>query len=187
MKASAFMHFCPVRMSLRLVNEDPMTDPAPQTPKPRSWMRPLLFVSLAGNLLIVGAVAGAMLSPDGPRKRFGEADRALRGVVGEPFFRALPRHERRALERDAIANRDRVRESRASLQIRLDAFLAALRAEPFDRDQVARLMTDQRQAAIMRQELGEELLLNRLSGMSTEDRSAYADALEERLQRFRRR
>lgn len=164
-----------------------MTDSATQTPKRRRWVTPLLFVSLALNLLIIGAFAGAMLSPDGPRRHFGEDGRALRGVVGEPFFRALPADERRALVRDVVANRDRVRESRVSLQRRLDAFLAALRSEPFDRDQVARLMTDQRQAAIRRQELGEELLLNRLAAMSAEERAAYADAIEERLQRFRRR
>ena len=164
-----------------------MTETTPDTPKRRRWLVPLLFVSLAVNLLVVGVVAGAMFSPDGPRHWGGEDHRALRGVVGEPFFRALPVRERRALVRDAAANHDRMRESRASLQERLDAFLMAIRSDPFDADQVARLLADQRQAAIGRQELGEELLLNRLAGMSAEDRASYADALEERLKSFRRR
>ena len=164
-----------------------MNETASQTPKRRRWLMPLLLISLAVNLLVIGAIAGAMLSPDGPRRHGGEDQRALRGVVGEPFLRALPADQRRALVRDAVANRDRVRESRASLQKRLDAFLAALRTEPFDAEEVARLLADQRRAAIGRQELGEELLLKRLAGMSAEERAAYAERLEDRLKRFRRR
>jgi uncharacterized membrane protein len=148
---------------------------------------PLLFVSLAVNLLIAGMVAGAFLSPDGPRRGgIGGDERALRGVIGEPFFRALPDGERKALVRDAIQNGERVRESRETLRQRLDAFLDALRADPFDSAEVARLLGEQRDAALSRQELGEELLLKRLDSMSAEQRAAYADALEERLKRFRR-
>lgn len=160
-----------------------MTDPAPQAPTKRRWLLPLLFVSLAANLLIVGVVAGAMLSPNGPR---GD-QRDIRGVVGEPFFRALPEHARREMVRDALSSRDRVRESREALKQRFDAFLAALRADPFDAEEVARLLGDQRQAAVRRQELGEELLLRRLVSMSAEERAKYADTLEERLRSFRRR
>lgn len=162
-----------------------MTEPFPDPPKRRRWMIPLLVASLAVNLIVVGIVIGALLSPDGPR-RGGDGQRSVRGVVGEPFFRALPEDARREMVRDLMANRDRARENRAALRQRFEAFLAALRSDPFDAAEVGRLLGEQRGAAVRRQELGEELLLKRLEAMSAEERAAYADALEDRLRNFRR-
>lgn len=165
-----------------------MTDPTDTPPKPpRRWLLPLLFVSLAANLLIIGMVAGAFLSPDGPRRSDSEDRRAVRGVLGEPFFQALPRSERREMLRDVIANRDQLREGREALRARVDSFLAALRADSFDRAEVERLLAEQRQAASRRQDFGEGLLLDRLETMTPDERAAYADALEERLNGLRRR
>ncbi|MCG6882962.1 MAG: periplasmic heavy metal sensor [Silicimonas sp.] len=165
-----------------------MTNETPTDPKkPRRWLMPALLVSAALNLLIVGIVAGALLSPDGPRRRGGEDERAVRGVLGEPFFRALPARQRREMVREIVGNRDAFREGREALRTRFESFLGALRAETFDREAAAALLGQQRQAAIRRQEQGEALLLDRLEGMTRDERAAYADALEERLKGFRRR
>jgi uncharacterized membrane protein len=171
------------------VNEDvPMTDPTDTPPKAqRRWLLPLLFLSLAANLLVIGVIAGAFLSPDGPRRSSSEDQRAVRGVLGEPFFQALPRAERRAMMRDVLANRDQLREGREALRTRVENFLAALRAETFDREEVERLLAEQRQAASRRQDFGEGLLLDRLETMTATERAAYADALEERLRGLKRR
>lgn len=159
--------------------------PAP-VPKPRRWVMPLLFLSLAINLLIAGLVAGAFLSPDGPHR--GDDDRrTIRGVLGEPFFQALPAKERRAMIRDVIGNREQFREGREALRARVESFLDALRAETFDRAEAERLLVEQRRAAISRQTFGEALLLDRLEAMTAEERADYADALEERLRGFTRR
>lgn len=159
--------------------------PAPVT-KPRPWVMPVLLLSLAVNLLIAGLVAGAFLSPDGPRK--GDDDRrTIRGVLGEPFFQALPAKDRRAMIRDVIGNREQFREGREALRERVASFLDALRAETFDRAEVERLLVEQRRAAISRQTFGEALLLDRLEAMSAEERADYADALEERLRGLKRR
>jgi uncharacterized membrane protein len=164
-----------------------MTDPTETPQKPRRWLMPVLLLSLAANLLIVGVIAGAFLSPDGPRRGSGDDQRAVRGVLGEPFFQALPQPERRAMARDVLANREQFREGRDALRARVQDFLAALRAETFDRGEIERLLAEQRQAANRRQDFGEGLLLDRLESMSSEDRAAYADALEERLRSMRRR
>lgn len=163
-----------------------MTETPPVTPGPRRWIMSVLLLSLATNLLIVGVVVGAMLSPDGPRRTDGD-QRAVRGLIGEPFVRALPTDMRRALIRDVVQNRSQFRESRESLRQRFEAFLAALRAETFDVEEATRLLGEQRNAAIRRQELGEQLLLNRLTEMTFEERAAYADALEDALKQLRRR
>lgn len=163
------------------------TDPQPTPTKTRRWMFPVLIVSVALNLLIVGMVAGAFLSPDGPHMRGGDEQRAVRGVLGEPFFRALPAHERRAFARDVLGNREQFREGREALRTRVERFLDALRADTFDRAEVEQLLGEQRRAAVGRQELGEQLLLDRLEAMSPSERAAYADALAERLKGIRRR
>ena len=150
-------------------------------------MLPVLIGSVALNLLIVGIFAGAMLSPDGPRKRDGDEQRAVRGVLGEPFFRALPVKERRALARDVLGNRERFRESREALRSRVEGFLNALRAENFDRAEVERLLGEQRRTALERQSMGEQLLLDRLEAMTPAERAAYADTFAEQLKGFKRR
>lgn len=162
-----------------------MTD-TPEIPsKKRRWLMPVLFVSLAGNLLVIGVLAGAMLSPNGPRQE--RQDRQARGLVGEPFIRALPRDDRRALVGEVLRNREQIRESREALRERFGAFLDVLRADPFDADEAARVFDTQRQAAVRRQEIGETLLMNRLQEMTSEERAAYADALENQLKSFRKK
>lgn len=159
-----------------------MTD-TPPTPKKRRWLMPLLFASLAVNLLVVGLVVGWSFSD-------GRSDRTkgpIRGVLGEPFVRALPESARQSIRQDIIQERGRIKESRDALRERFQAFLTALRSDPFVPDEVTRLLKEQRQVGITRQEFGEELLLRRLSEMSVEERSAYADRLEKSLKSLKRR
>lgn len=160
-----------------------MTDTPESPKKTRRWLMPLLFISLIANMLVVGVFLGALLSPDGPRQE--RQDRQARGVVGEPFIRALPREDRRALAGEVMRNRDEIRESREALRARFEAFLAVLRTDPFDAEEAARLFGAQREAAQQRQEIGETLLMNRLQEMTAQERATYADALEQQLKALR--
>lgn len=159
----------------------PNIDP---TPKRRRWLLPTLFVSLALNLLIVGIVVGAVLQ--GGRDKGGRPDGPTRSLLGEPFVRALTPHDRRALGREMLSNREALSENRANLRNRIERFLEALRQENFDREALAGILNEQRQLAVTRQQLGEDLLLMRLEQMSLSERRAYADRLGENLRRFRR-
>lgn len=159
---------------------------SPTPAKTRKWFTPLLFVSLALNLLVVGILAGWLLSPGGPRGESREYAQ-VRGLVGEPFVRALPKEERRALLRSAVQNRERLRENRDVISRRFAAFLTALEADVFDEATVASLLEEQRQAAIRRQEIGEALLIERLAAMTPEDRKAYAARLSDGLKHLRPR
>lgn len=163
------------------MTETPSTQP---DQKKRRWLLPTLFVSLALNLLIVGIVVGAVLQ--GGRDKGGRPDGPARSLLGEPFVRALTSEDRRALGREMLSNRDALRENRADLRDRIERFLETLRQEEFDRDTIAGILNEQRQLAVTRQQLGEDLLLSRLEQMSVAERRAYADRLGENLRRFRR-
>ena len=88
--------------------------------------------------------------------------------------------------RDVIHHSASLRESREALRGRFQAFVAALRADPYDPDAVAALLAEQRRAALRRNDLGETLLLERLHAMNTAEREVYADALERSFRRLTR-
>ena len=159
-----------------------MTD----APKKRRWLIPSLVVSLALNLLVVGVVLGALVSGGGKHRGDRDAGPA-RGFIGEPFLRALPQEDRRALARNFRDNPGSIQETRQALAERVEGFLGALRAEPFDLDVAAGYLSEQRALIVDRQKLGERLLLERFAAMSAEERSAYADRLEKSLKHLSRR
>jgi len=98
--------------------------------------RTLLFISLALNLLIAGAVGGAFLS--GARvEREGSTGAVVERLPGpRAFLRALP-EETRAVMRQKLADSWQTsRETRqAAIQARRDAFAAAAE-EPYDATRV---------------------------------------------------
>ncbi len=146
-------------------------------PKPRIrlWLRVVLGVSLALNLLVLGLVGGAMM-------RFGGPDgmRPLPRTIGAALFRELPRADRRALS-------SRSRGSLGDHQTRRSANLMslgdALRASPFDPEAVGAVL-DQHAAARARvQKSVQQAWLAQVSTMSDEARQAYATRLERVLNR----
>ena len=145
------------------------------------WIKSVFIASLALNLLVLGAIGGAWLSPDGPRGKAVEA--AARDLGATPFVRAVARADRRELAQSFRQQAEPLQRNRAELRLRFDALLGALRAETFDRTEVASLMGLQRGAAIQRQEIGERVLIEYLSGLSFEERQEYADRLESAVRR----
>lgn len=138
------------------------------------WMRIVLVISLALNLLIAGVVAGALLR--GPLQ---DPDRrpALADLGFGPFVEALPRGERIAVARDLRREAGAFRENRAELRRQFRRLVELLKAEPYDAGAVERLVTSQQTKLMERQSLGREILLQRLAEMAPEERAAYADRL----------
>jgi uncharacterized membrane protein len=145
-------------------------------PKAPLWMCVTLFVSVALNLLVVGAVAGFFVT-GGPDKR---SDRT-RTDYGAFFMRALSDEDRRALRRDFEAGLQRQGRDRGAFVTELQTTLEILRATPFDRDAFITSVADQSRGRAEREELGKEVLVNRIVAMTDAERAAYADRLEERL------
>jgi len=140
-------------------------------PKLSLGLRIVFGLSLALNLLVVGALVGAILRP-GPLLR----DMEPRVTLGRVLYKELPREERRALRREVRQNvgRDTLRQASVAPQL-----YAALRADPFDPDAVRQLMDRQAQALQVGQSAMRDGWLTVLSRMTLEERVAYADRLRD--------
>jgi uncharacterized membrane protein len=162
-----------------------MSDPSPS---PRAagggWMKVLLVVSLALNLLVAGLVVGASLRHhDRDDGRMRERAEVPRDFVRSPLLSALAAEDRRAVGRELMGAEGSIRENRADLRARFERLLVALRAEPFDRTAVEAILDEQRAVGARRLERAEDAVLDRLSAMSPEARAAYADRLDRSLRR----
>jgi uncharacterized membrane protein len=148
------------------------------------WTRIALIVSLALNLLVAGLVAGALLhGPLGGRD--GRPEIRMLGLG--PFADALTKADRAALGEAIRREEGSFRARREAMRADFDAFLAALRAEPYDHAEVTRLIASQQQRIAESQRLARGLLLERIETMAPAERAAYAEALDDATRRRHRR
>lgn len=138
-------------------------------------MRGLLVASLALNLVVVGAVAGLLISGGGWHGRHHAPGIA---AAGGPLTRALDDQDRRAIARQMREAYRDGRPGRAEQRAAFDALIADLRKTPFERADVAEHMARMRGMLVGRLELAQGLLLDRLEGMTPDERAAFADRLE---------
>lgn len=142
------------------------------------WMRVLLGVSLALNLLVAGLAAGAALR----HGRAGGMHAAPHSLAGA-MIRELPPQDRRALSalaRDDLA-RDGHGDRRARRRAEAAAVTGALRAVPFDAAALRAVLDDQtRRRAAVQGEL-REFWLARVAAMSDAGRADYADRVEQAM------
>ncbi|WP_421905017.1 periplasmic heavy metal sensor [Mameliella sp.] len=151
------------------------------TARPGRWLRILLFLSLALNLLVVGAAVGFFLNGP-PAPRGDRSDPVL------PYTRAFDEDQRRELRRGLWrAMRKDAGAMRAGYLADYQRGLDLLRQDPFDQAALAALLADQAARGVEVRARGQEVLLNFLAEMSPEERRAYADRLESELERMRSR
>ena len=161
-----------------------MTAPAPK-PRAPGWMKLLLALSLAVNLAVAGLVGGIALrraadSPGAAPWRAGaDAAVGLRHALA-----ALPEDDRRALRVEwRTRMRDVAVDGSAPRPADAESVLALLRADDLDTEALrAALEAPQARARIAGQE-ATALVVKRIAAMAPAERAAYADRLEERLDR----
>jgi uncharacterized membrane protein len=160
-----------------------MTETNPSSLLPR-WMKALIILSFAMNLMVAGIVGGIALrgiggSPvpmmTGQVPGFGPWSKALR----REDYRALRKaFEARGLDFRAFARADR--EDRAAL-------VAALRSSPFDLDAFDAAHRRISEHSSERVELGQDLIRAHIQTLSDERRAEIADRMERRQYRPRER
>lgn len=142
-------------------------------------MRWALGLSLGVNLLVLGLVAGAAYRTDGPH---GGGKGTMRNY-GTPYIIALPDDRRRAIFKDMRQN-DRDRSvSRDARRAQYAEALTALRSDPFDRSRLVAILETQRTATLDVQQAVQDAWLAEIAAMDTAARAAYADRLQEVLER----
>ena len=156
-----------------------MTDRQPITRDGR-LMRIVLVASLALNLLVVGLAAGWALRHAGDPHPPSRLD-----MAGGPLTRALSPEDRHEIARRMRKAWRAADGGRADLRDSYDALVADLRAVPFDPASVSARMRQHRERFAIRFEMGQDVLVTHLSNMSDDNRSAYADRLEERIRAYR--
>lgn len=155
---------------------------APASAKPSRKMRWVLVASLGLNLLIVGAIAGAVLS-GGPRRGLPPSQQS----IAMPYVTAFERADKRAMRDEMRGMLPPRKEIIAQNGADYRAFLAELRKEPFDREAAQQVMERQMSRIGRSMEIGRALALDRMEQMSADERAAYADRLEERINSKRRK
>jgi uncharacterized membrane protein len=167
--------------------DDPHSTPAPPAaaPAPGRLLRIALFVSLALNLLIVGAILGAFI---GERRDAGAdhrvSERTLIPLGLGLYARALDPGDRQALLGAARQQRAALQAPNRDIRQGMAALATAVRAEPFDPVRVQAVLDRQGRAVMRQLEIGRALLVDRLAEMPPEARAAFADRLEAGLRRL---
>lgn len=144
-------------------------------------IRILLFTSLALNLLIIGAMAGAVLSGG---KWWHNCPPRLE-TAGGPLTRALSKEDRRAIGhkmREAYRNKD-IPHTRHGEEFA--GLIEDLKATPFDPQAVEARLATIRGLFRQRLTLGQSLLIERLAGMSDAERADYAERLQQTMRHRR--
>lgn len=157
--------------------EDKTAALPPPAPSSGKGLRIALGVSVALNLMIVGLVAGAVLRDGDPRAR------VVRDLDFGPFTEALSPRDRDTLRREFVERAPELREVRREMRADLERVLSVLRSEPFDAVAFASVMENQKGRMARRIDLGQDLLMERLSAMTPIERAEFADRLERRLRR----
>lgn len=161
-----------------------MSETSTHSPEPRRgaprWMKVVLVLSLALNLLVIGAIIGAVTS--GAGKWRGAHGPGAAGAL----TKALSEEDRRAIKRQMVREFMPQREARQAHRATMATLLEQLRAPEFDAAAVSASMTQIGAHFQTRFDTGQMLLVERLSAMSAAERAAYADRLEAALTRRKR-
>jgi len=149
---------------------------AENTPKPRmrAWLRVVLVLSLAMNLVIIGGAVGLAL-------RFGHSGPPplLSEGPGSPMIRALSHEHRRSIRK---AHKDRAEPARDKTQYYTN-LVALLEAEPLDLDALRDASAALDNSFELRRDVARDIWLGQVSAMSAEDRKAYAIRMRDILSR----
>lgn len=143
-----------------------------------------LGISLAVNLLILGAVGGAILG-GGPDGRIRDRIDMVRSLGLGPLGLALEREDRDEIMERVRRDREELRGDRLELLAATLDFVAAVEVDPFDRAAASAALEAQRGHVLGLQERGHAALLDQLETMSPAARDGFAERLRRALSRHR--
>ena len=140
--------------------------------KPRKLWKILFGISLALNLLIVGALGGAML-------RVGKGPVVKHRASGNLYMRALNFEDKKALRKELFKNKDSPKVIRAKEHSSYSSAVKILRKYPFDRKAFEDLLDQQTKYSKSRPSLARAVLITQIENMTKKERLIYSKRLED--------
>ena len=140
--------------------------------KPRNLWKILFGISLALNLLIVGALGGAML-------RVGKGPVLKHRASGNLYMRALNFEDKKALRKELFKNKDSRKIIRAREHLSYSSAVKILRKYPFDRKAFEDLLDQQTKYSKSRPSSARAVLITQIENMTKEERLIYSKRLED--------
>ena len=140
--------------------------------KPRNLWKILFGISLALNLLIVGALGGAML-------RVGKGPVVKHRASGNLYMRALNFEDKKALRKELFKNKDSRKIIRAKEHSSYSSAVKILRKYPFDRKAFEDLLDQQTKYSKSRPSSARVVLITQIENMTKEERLIYSKRLED--------
>ena len=140
--------------------------------KPRNLWKILFGISLALNLLIVGALGGAML-------RVGKGPVVKHRASGNLYMRALNFEDKKSLRKELFKNKDSRKAIRAKEHSSYSSAVKILRKYPFDRKAFEDLLDQQTKYSKSRPSLARAVLITQIENMTKEERLIYSKRLED--------
>ena len=140
--------------------------------KPRNLWKILFGISLALNLLIVGALGGAML-------RVGKGPVVKHRASGNLYMRALNFEDKKALRKELFKNKDSRKIIRAKEHSSYSSAVKILRKYPFDRKALEDLLDQQTKYSKSRPSLARAVLITQIENMTKKERLIYSKRLED--------
>lgn len=143
------------------------------------WVKGLLVVSLAANVIVLGLVAGQALKGHGG----GDSpDRQVRWII-----RLVPENRRDETRAHFREIRDDMRALGQARNERMTDIVDAIRVQPFSEETLQGALGDRRAATLERRVLVQDRLVSLLSGFTDEERATFADNLDDYLKRLEER
>lgn len=162
------------------------SDLPPIDPKPIrtfNWTRAVLVLSLAANIAVIGLVIGTVLSNDKRDARRGPPPSSMvsRDFGFGPYVGAFADQDKRSLGKDFVRKAGDRTAVRARLETQFQEIQSILRASPFDAERFEALILDQTRQLAQGQEIGAQLVAQKIAQMSDAERITYAERLEHML------
>ena len=144
--------------------------------KSRNLWKILFGISLALNLLIIGAVGGAMI-------RMSKGPVANHRASGLLYMRALNFEDKKSFRKELFRNKDSRKIGRAKEHSSYSSAVKILKKDPFDRKAFEELLDQQTKYSKSSQRSARLALVAQIAKMTKEERMIYAKRLANLIDR----
>ena len=147
--------------------------------KSRNLWKILFGISLALNLLIIGAIVGTMI-------RISKGPVTNHRASGLLYMRALNLEDKKLLRQEIFKNKDNRKREVGNEHRAYTSAITILKKHPFDQNAFETLLDEQKKYANSRQRSARIALVEHIGNMTREERMIYAKRLENLINRKRK-